>query len=223
MRRATILFLEFVAALAGNLMAGWIQQDIFNNVFSIYRLVGTIVGAILMLLLITLLDRATSGSNEARPTSVPKQITQLHIPKEGKNSMKYDFFISHASEDKDDFVRPLAVLLQDKGYKIWYDEFTVELGDSLRAAIDHGLSKSKYGIVVLSHAFFSRNWPVEELNALFARQMAGKKVILPIWHNISYTEILDYSPLLADKFALSTSDRSISEIVDSISAVLNQD
>jgi hypothetical protein len=48
-------------------------------------------------------------------------------------------FISHASEDKEDFVRPLAETLQQLGVKVWYDEFTLKVGDSLRRKIDSGL------------------------------------------------------------------------------------
>lgn len=42
----------------------------------------------------------------------------------------YDCFISHAYEDKDSFVRELALTLQGRGLKVWYDEFTIRLGNS---------------------------------------------------------------------------------------------
>src|SRR4051812_25388888 len=50
--------------------------------------------------------------------------------------MLYDAFICHASEDKDAFVRPLAEALQQNHLEIWYDEFTLSIGDSIRRAID---------------------------------------------------------------------------------------
>ena len=71
--------------------------------------------------------------------------------------MEYDVFISHASEDKADVARPLAAHLQKLGLRVWLDEFELTLGDSLRRKIDHGLSKSKYGLVILSPAFFSKS------------------------------------------------------------------
>jgi TIR domain len=40
-------------------------------------------------------------------------------------NVEWDVFISHASEDKDDFVRPLAHGLEEKGLKVWFDEFTL--------------------------------------------------------------------------------------------------
>ena len=97
----------------------------------------------------------------------------------------YDAFISHASEDKDDFVRPLAGILKEYGFRIWYDEFELEIGDSLRESIDKGLVTSRYGIVVLSPKFLDKNWTKYELNSLVAREIEGKKVILPIWHNVT--------------------------------------
>lgn len=100
--------------------------------------------------------------------------------------MLYDVFICHASEDKDSFVRPLAEALRKSHLEVWYDEFTLVIGDSLRETIDRGLSKSRYGVVVISPDFFKKRWPVRELNGLVAREISGEhSVILPIWHNIS--------------------------------------
>jgi len=134
----------------------------------------------------------------------------------------YDVFVSHASEDKDDFVRDFVKCLQQHGLKVWYDEFTLRVGDSLRRSIDNGLKNSRYGIVVLSEAFFSKEWPQRELDGLFAREVNGEKVILPIWHKISKNEVLKFSPIIADMLALNTSSFTIEEIAKEISdRVLN--
>ena len=82
------------------------------------------------------------------------------------SSEEYDFFICHASEDKEDLVRRLAETLVTKGAKVWYDEFTLKVGDSLRQEIDRGLAKTKFGIVVLSQYFFDKPWPERELGGL---------------------------------------------------------
>jgi len=128
----------------------------------------------------------------------------------------YDVFISHASEDKDDFVRPFAKLLKDKGLNVWYDEFELKIGDKLRRKIDEGLSKSRYGIVVLSNYFFSKEWPQKELDGLFAIENNGHNIILPIWHKISKNEVIQFSPTIADIKAINTSSFSIEEIVEEI-------
>jgi len=73
--------------------------------------------------------------------------------------VKYDIFISHASEDKDDIVRPLVSELKRLDFKVWYDESALKVGDSLRRSIDKGLTNSRYGAVILSPSFFAKNWP----------------------------------------------------------------
>ena len=130
----------------------------------------------------------------------------------------YDAFISHASEDKQKLVKPLADALTRMGYRIWYDEFELRVGDSLRQSIDKGLVNSGFGIVILSPSFFSKNWPQYELNGLTAREMKGHKVILPIWHMVDRDEVFSYSPPLADKVALFTRGASIKTIAKALGA-----
>ena len=120
--------------------------------------------------------------------------------------MKPDFFISHASEDKADVARPLALQLKSRGFAVWFDEFELRVGDSLTERINDGLARSRYGIVILSQAFFSKRWPQEELNGFMARATAtDQKIILPIWHDITKDFLLAQAPILADKLATSTS------------------
>jgi predicted nucleic acid-binding Zn-ribbon protein len=137
-----------------------------------------------------------------------------------KDDKVYDAFISHATEDKKDLVRSLAEALQSRGITVWYDEFELKVGDSLRRSIDKGLAKSRFGIVVLSTAFFAKNWTQYELDGLVAKEMDGGKVILPIWHKIAKDEVMNSSPSLADKLALSTSQYTIEELADRIVEVV---
>lgn len=136
--------------------------------------------------------------------------------------VKYDVFVSHASEDKEDFVRDFVKYLQQYGLKVWYDEFTLRVGDRLRHSIDNGLKNSRYGIVVLSEAFFNKEWTQRELDGLFLREVNGEKVILPIWHKISKNEVMNFSPLIADMLAFNTASFTIEEIAKEIAdRVLN--
>lgn len=136
--------------------------------------------------------------------------------------VQYDVFVSHASEDKEDFVKPLVEVLQAAGYKVWYDEFALKVGDSLRRSIDNGLKNSRYGIVVFSNAFFAKNWTQYELDGLVTREMEGHKVILPIWHMVSKNQVQNYSPTLADKKAINSSLSTIDEIVEQLAEVLDE-
>lgn len=132
----------------------------------------------------------------------------------------YDVFISHASDDKDEVVRPLAEGLVGEGLRVWYDEFELRIGDSLRRKIDSGLARSRFGVVVLSHSFLAKNWPQYELDGLVTREMTGEQVILPLWHRITKSEVMGRSPSLADKVARNTSDSTIEEIAQKIADVI---
>jgi hypothetical protein len=119
--------------------------------------------------------------------------------------MQWDIFISHASEDKNDVARPLAKYLDAAGLQIWLDENELRLGDSLRAKIDQGLAKSRFGLVIISRAFLEKDWPMRELDGLASLETRDRKVILPIWHKVDREEVARHSPTLASKFSVSTS------------------
>src|ERR1700753_2303469 len=118
----------------------------------------------------------------------------------------WDVFVSHASEDKESVARPLSNHLAGYGLKVWLDESELHLGDSLRIKIDTGVAHSRFGIVVLSPAFFAKTWTKSELDGLVAREIEGVKVVLPIWHNLSHEEIKRWSPILAGRLAASTQE-----------------
>lgn len=137
-----------------------------------------------------------------------------------ESDKEYDVFISHASEDKEDVVRPLAKSLKEKGISVWYDEFELKIGDSLRRKIDQGLSKSRFGIVVISRAFIKKGWTNYELDGLMTKAISGEQILLPIWHDITQQEVIDYSPSLADKVARNTSQETVEEIAEEIAEMI---
>ena len=133
--------------------------------------------------------------------------------------MPWDVFICHANEDKYTFVKVLAKKLMEKGLDVWYDDFTLKMGDSLRESTDKGLAESDFGIVVLSPEFFRKEWPQKELNGLVARETKDKKVILPIWHNVTKEDVLKYSPFLVDRKAV-RSEEGLDSVVRQIIEVV---
>lgn len=133
---------------------------------------------------------------------------------------EYDFFISHASEDKKEVAEPLAIELEKLGANVWYDKFALKVGDSLRKSIDNGLSNSKYGIVILTDTYFKKFWTEKELNGLFSKYSEGNCKILPIWHNISKAEVANNSPILSDILGLKTADYTIEEIAKELYEML---
>lgn len=155
--------------------------------------------------------------------SVPSLLNRETTPfnTSSERYLEYDVFISHASEDKDSVVRPLAQALVAHGLKVWYDEFELKIGDSLRRKIDQGLAKSKFGIVVLSKDFIKKGWTNYELDGIISKANTGEQILLPIWHGITKQEVLDYSPSLADKVARNTASSTVAEIAAEIAKLIN--
>lgn len=159
---------------------------------------------------------------EAQLRSALRQTANLERQAGNETEDIYDFFISHASDDKEGFVRAFASELKSRGAKVWYDDATLKVGDSLRRSIDRGLASSRFGVVVLSEAFFRKEWPQRELDGLTALETTdGESRILPIWHKVSKDEVAIFSPILADRLALNTSTKSIREIADDLMELIS--
>ncbi len=131
----------------------------------------------------------------------------------------FDVFLSYASEDRR-IVDELTWALKARGVRVWRDDLVLTVGDSLRRSIDDGLSKSRYGIVLLSPHFFAKGWPQRELDGLVTRELAeGQKVVLPIWHEVDVHSVRTYSAALADKVALHTT-LGLGAVADRIASLL---
>ena len=157
---------------------------------------------------------------EAPLSSVPSLVQDNTPPSLVDGSRAHDVFISHASEDKEEIVRPLANALVNEGLDVWYDEFTLRIGDSLRQKIDQGLANSRVGLVVLSSSFISKGWPNYELDGIVTKAVSGEQILLPIWHNITKQQVVDFSPSLADKVARSTTTHTVDEIAKEIAELI---
>lgn len=135
----------------------------------------------------------------------------------GDEDKEYDVFVCHAGPDKDDFVRPLAHALRAGGLEVWYDEFELKVGDSLRRKIDQGMRSARYGIVVLSPSFLAgRPWTELELDGIVNAYIYNRQVLLPIWHQVGHSDVMEYSPSLADKVALASAEMSVADIADEL-------
>lgn len=175
-------------------------------------------------------DKAKDLQNLRKFKALEKSVSELRniVPEEyyetpeelENNDREYDFFISHASEDKENFVRPLAASLVEAGCKVWYDETVLKPGDSLRRCIDKGLVDSRFGLVVISPSFIKKRWTDYELNGMVAKEMNGHKVIIPIWYNVTIDDVLHFSPTLADKLAIDASRLTLEEVVEQAMSVL---
>ena len=133
-----------------------------------------------------------------------------------------DVFISHASEDKEAVARPLAEALKAENWDVWLDEDLLQIGDRLSKTIGAGLADSRYGVVVLSPAFFSKAWPKRELETLIAREISeGQDLLLPVWHGVTASDIGAESELLADRKGIPTSG-GLGPVIAAIGRVLRR-
>ena len=119
-------------------------------------------------------------------------------------------FISHDSQNKDLIARPLAQGLHSRLCYVWYDEFSLKVGDSLRYEIEKGLKEAKKCILILTPEFIKNpGWVKTEFDSIFTREIIlNENIILPIWFNVSRIEVYNFCPSLADKFALIWPDPS---------------
>lgn len=115
-------------------------------------------------------------------------------------------FISHDGRDKDSLVRQLALEISKHMCPVWYDEYSLKVGDSLRGSIEKGLKETKKCILVLSPHFLSNDgWAKAEFDSIYTREIIERgNVILPVWHNVDVKQVYEYSPRLADKVGLSS-------------------
>jgi TIR domain len=134
----------------------------------------------------------------------------------------FDVFISHASEDKGAFVRPLVAELANRKVRVWYDETEVKIGNSLRRSIDAGLTKSRFGIVILSPRFFAKKWTQHELDGIIERDMNSKQFLLPVCYKMTHNDLVKISPTLADRVAIDSRRFSIAEIAEKLAKAVHE-
>ncbi len=117
-------------------------------------------------------------------------------------------FISHDSRDKEQIAKPLAVQLTKSMCPVWYDEFSLKVGDSLRERIEAGLKECHKCVLILTPNFLRNGgWSKREYDSIFTRELVEQqKVILPVWDKVSSKDVYEYSPILADRFAVQWSD-----------------
>jgi hypothetical protein len=113
-------------------------------------------------------------------------------------------FISHDSRDKKQLAEPLAIALQGISCSVWYDEYSLKVGDSLREGIEKGLRECKKCIFLITPNFLvNGGWTKLEYDSIFTRELIeDRKLILPVWYGVTKKEVYQYSPILADRVAV---------------------
>lgn len=147
------------------------------------------------------------------------------IPAEENEPLpEYDVFISHAWEDKESFADEFVEELRTLGIKVWYDTSQIKWGDSMRQKIDEGLRKSKFGIAILSPNYIAdgKYWTKAEFDGLFQLESVNGKTLLPIWHNVTKRQVMEFSPIAANKKAMTTAMMTAKEIADELVKLVSE-
>ena len=132
----------------------------------------------------------------------------------------YDLFLSYANEDKE-YAFALAYSLKSRGVKVWFAEWELEVGDSLRQSIDDGILRSRFGGVILSRAFFGNSWTNYELDGLLTLEMQGRKIVLPVLHpDFTIDELAVLSPSMAGKKVLLGSEQGVDTIAETLAGLI---
>lgn len=144
--------------------------------------------------------------------------------KEMQDLEEYDVFVSHAWEDKESFVDEFVTCLKKLDLKVWYDKDQISWGDSMRKRIDEGLKKSTFGVAVLTPNYIAEGkyWTKAELDGLFQLESINGKTLLPIWHNLTKKEVMEYSPIIASKLAMNTAVSTPQEIAIELKKIIDQ-
>jgi len=121
-------------------------------------------------------------------------------------------FLCHGSEDKA-FARKLANDLTKHGIKVFFDEWEIGPGDSIRGKIDAGLAECTHFIVVLTPTSINKPWVNIEIDSAFIQHVEKSVVFIPIRLNLSVDSL---SPLLRSKHS-----PSFDEYEDSFKSLLS--
>jgi len=88
-------------------------------------------------------------------------------------------YLAHASEDKA-MVRPIAEYLMAHGVEVWFDEWEIEPGDSLRQKMEDGLGAMTHFVVVLTETSITKPWVAKEIDVGLVQQVGGKSRFVPL-------------------------------------------
>jgi hypothetical protein len=134
---------------------------------------------------------------------------------------EYDAFISHAVEDKMPIANELCSRLEQAGLKIWYSGRELRVGDRLTQTIEEGLSRSRFGIVILSPTYVNKMWTLREFYSLLSREKEGKKIVLPVLYDITPEQLAQKDLTMAEMFSL-RADKGIDHVVNVLTSEIKK-
>jgi hypothetical protein len=137
------LLLSFVVGLAGNLIAGWIQQDVWLNVFTPIRIVVTVILVLLALLLIAHFEQGGSLPQRQRDSSGVVERQKVELVKEDEEAKTEAIRNSVNALDNHEKAVLREFFIQKRNAIMVPEDNTAVVG-LLRKGIIHIIGEGKY-------------------------------------------------------------------------------
>lgn len=131
-----------------------------------------------------------------------------------KNRLVY---FAHATEDKDS-ATPIAKGLLARGIDVWFGEWEISAGDSLRRKMEEGLNNCTHFIALLTPISVLKPWVNEEIDAGLMAQIEGSARFIGLRMGI---DVGSLSPFLKSKLCpeIQVSDAAIDGLAADIMGV----
>jgi len=97
-------------------------------------------------------------------------------------------YFAHASEDKA-AARVIAEYLMANGIQVWFDEWEITAGDSLRRKMDEGLERCTHFVALLTETSLTKAWVNEEIDAGFVQRVERKSKFIPLRMGLALTAL----------------------------------
>ena len=101
-------------------------------------------------------------------------------------------YLAHATEDKR-LAKPLAEGLVERGIPVWYDNWEIGYGDSLRRKMEQGLGDCTHFVVLLTETSVNKPWVNEEIDAGLMNAVEGTAKFIGLRHQLPLASV---SPFL---------------------------
>jgi hypothetical protein len=100
-------------------------------------------------------------------------------------------YFAHASENRD-VAKPLADRMMKDGIDVWFDEWEIRTGDSLRRKMESGLSGCTHFLVLLTPEAIGKPWVETEIDAGFVRNVEGQSRFMGIRSGVEISQLSSF-------------------------------
>jgi hypothetical protein len=144
-------------------------------------------------------DRAYLRSVIEQDLLMVRQVSDMigrETPPSVEGPADCSFFICYARQDEELADRAISVLTLHL-CETWQDKTRIVVGDSVRQAIDEGMTANRYGLVLLTRNLIGRPWPAAEIDALLSLATRPEGRLFPIAVDLERKQVRRFDRRLA--------------------------